>query len=495
VRRIWPFALVAVLAEASSAMPPGPKSLRALWVSLGFLAACAFTIAGPWVQRRRWMRVVPAILFCTSVVWLQLAQGGSATGIMIVFLIPLIWAVLYQGRLESAVVVAAVVAGNLCAAAITHASTSVMVRRGVLWTLISALIAVSVHVVRDRMANSAAQQAELRRQAVALRAAAERLTAIHDVDGVIATSVALAAELASPPGNELRRATFFRPVDGRITAQSEFDQRNWSMGSFPIEDDPYLPEVLTKLVARHGVLREEDAGPELREILRDSGVKAAGYVPVLYKGRLEGVLSVSSRSGPLTDNLFEQLKGVGRLTELALSNARANEEREAQATTDELTGLQNRRGFDRLLVDRPGRSGFAILCIDVDDLKSVNDALGHRAGDELLVMVASTLNGLLRRGDVMARVGGDEFAVICFGASSATARKIADRMIQALTEMEITGWPIRVSIGVAAGGSCDEARAVLERADAVMYEAKRQGGMQFVVAPESFSGERVSSLA
>lgn len=166
-RRIWPFALVAVLAEASTAMPPGPKSLPALWISLGFLVACAFTIAAPWVQLPRWMRVVPAILFCISVVWLDVAQGGSATGVMIVFLIPLIWAVLYQSRLETAVVVAAVVAGNLCAAATTHASTPVMVRRGVLWTLIGALIAVSVHLVRDRMANSVAQQAELRRQAVA----------------------------------------------------------------------------------------------------------------------------------------------------------------------------------------------------------------------------------------------------------------------------------------------------------------------------------------
>ena len=441
------------------------------------------------------MRVVPAILFCISVVWLDVAQGGSATGVMIVFLIPLIWAVLYQSRLETAVVVAAVVAGNLCAAATTHASTPVIVRRGVLWTLIGALIAVSVHLVRDRMANSVAQQAELRRQAVAFHAAAEKLTAIHDVDGVIATSVALAAELASPAGNKFTRATFFRPVDGRITSQSEFDQRNWSMGSFPIEDDPYLPEVLTTLVARHGVLREEDAGPELRKILRDSGVKAAGYVPVLCKGRLEGVLSVSSRSGPLTDNLFEQLKGVGRLTELALSNARANEAREAQAATDELTGLQNRRGFDRLLVDRPGRSGFAILSIDVDDLKSVNDTLGHGAGDELLVTVASTLNGLLRRGDVMARVGGDEFAAICFESNSAAARDVADRMIRALDEMEIAGRPVRVSIGVAAGASCDEARAVFERADAVMYEAKRRGGMQFVVAPEPFADKRVSSLA
>jgi diguanylate cyclase (GGDEF)-like protein len=157
--------------------------------------------------------------------------------------------------------------------------------------------------------------------------------------------------------------------------------------------------------------------------------------------------------------------------------------------TDELTGLANRRNFEQLLEHRPGRQPFAVLAVDVDGLKLVNDSKGHAAGDELLVAIGQALAGALRRGDVLARVGGDEFAAFCFDADSVAAADIAARMFRALALVHVAGVAARVSVGAACGASIADGRSVHAQADAAMYEAKRAGGMRFV----SSFGEHGSS--
>ncbi len=124
------------------------------------------------------------------------------------------------------------------------------------------------------------------------------------------------------------------------------------------------------------------AGPQVQERLASLGVTHGVYVPVHLDGAIDGVLSVTTRGEPVSYELFEYCKALGHITELALQNARAHERLEAQATTDELTGLANRRAFDDLLARRPGRLPFCILAIDLDGLKRVNDTFGHAAGDE-----------------------------------------------------------------------------------------------------------------
>ena len=97
-------------------------------------------------------------------------------------------------------------------------------------------------------------------------------------------------------------------------------------------------------------------------------------------GRLHGVLAVSGRGQPIPPSLFHHLSALGRVVELALANAIAHQEITAQATTDDLTGLANRRGFFLAAAGRPGRRGFAIIAADVDGLKLTNDRYGHPAG-------------------------------------------------------------------------------------------------------------------
>ena len=170
-----------------------------------------------------------------------------------------------------------------------------------------------------------------------------------------------------------------------------------------------------------------------------------------------------------------------------VTERKAYEERLArQATHDSLTGLPNRRLLmDRLgqALARAGRSGqrVAVLYLDLDDFKVVNDSLGHDAGDELLVAVAERLRDCLRPEDTVARLGGDEFAVLVEDAEdAAAAARVAERIGEALREAPFEVRDRRMTVGASVGVVlADEQRRgaedLLRGADLAMYEAKDRG--------------------
>lgn len=172
-----------------------------------------------------------------------------------------------------------------------------------------------------------------------------------------------------------------------------------------------------------------------------------------------------------------------------------------QSRHDPLTGLANRVRFDERLrqaLRMPGRPGrqVGVLAIDLNDFKLVNDALGHSAGDELLIAVADRLRGCVGEDDAIARLGGDEFAVLIEGVSD-DARRVAERIVGSFDQpflVEGQELLIRPSVGLAvaepdsAGQSAEE---LLKRADSAMYVGKRSGfaGVQvFSEAEEPAAG-------
>lgn len=177
---------------------------------------------------------------------------------------------------------------------------------------------------------------------------------------------------------------------------------------------------------------------------------------------------------------------VSALTAEVLERARREATLRAEALTDGLTGLANRRLLDDRLTLAAHRlvrgDGLAVVVIDLDGLKAVNDALGHRSGDAVLRAAGSRLEAIIRPGDTAARLGGDEFVAVCEGiVDAAAAADLGDRILAALTaplDFEGQTIDVRASIGVghAHGRSWIAPADLLHRADAAMYAAKRAGG-------------------
>ena len=167
----------------------------------------------------------------------------------------------------------------------------------------------------------------------------------------------------------------------------------------------------------------------------------------------------------------------------------ARQQREAdafstEARTDALTGLKNRRSFDEELhrqFAQRQRQGivFALLLIDVDRFKQVNDTHGHPAGDLVLRSVAELLTKTLREMDLVYRYGGDEFAVICPGSRLHEAATAAERIRQTVETTPVLlkagSTPVTLSVGVAEVDGSEIADGMLQRADEALYAAKHAG--------------------
>ncbi|HWM63155.1 MAG TPA: diguanylate cyclase, partial [Solirubrobacterales bacterium] len=161
------------------------------------------------------------------------------------------------------------------------------------------------------------------------------------------------------------------------------------------------------------------------------------------------------------------------------------EELRRQASQDSLTGLKNRRRFEedlRIELARSRREGAegALLMLDLDNFKQVNDSLGHPIGDRLIEEMAGVLRGRMRETDVLARLGGDEFAIVLPRCDVAEAQGVAEAILEAIREHvpQTDGVPpITASVGIAMFGRSHDAdfESVQSRADTAMYEAKDAG--------------------
>jgi diguanylate cyclase (GGDEF)-like protein len=484
VRRVLPFALVMLLAEASLGLPPGPASIGYTALNLALLAAAVGCFFLPWDRLPSWMTVVMPLLVVAVVLTLVLAIGGSSSGVGIVILVPLVWTALYHRRWESVVVVGAVVLTELITSLTpVQITDAALLRRVVFWTLLGGLISFAAHDLREQLHRLLGQREATLRRTVALEAAAEELTSILDPDEVLTVATRLATDLVLPVGTAVHRARYFRVDGSTLTVVAQYDETGRTIVEpLPPDELSHLREVLGAGSVVHRPLDPGAARP--REVGFDGSVGGTEsvFVPVHLNGEIDGVLSVPMGADAISQELVDYCRAFGNLMELALDNANVHRTMEEQATTDALTGLPNRRAFDQLMANRPGRMQFSILAIDVDDLKIVNDTMGHQVGDAVLAHVARSLSPALRRGDLIARMGGDEFAVFLFEADERAAVEAAERMLAALDSPHAPPQSATVSIGIAAGNPDSDPLKVFAAADAAMYHAKRQGGGQYATA-------------
>ena len=181
--------------------------------------------------------------------------------------------------------------------------------------------------------------------------------------------------------------------------------------------------------------------------------------------------------------------GLAAQAAVAITNARLVQRLAEHAATDPLTGLLNRREFERIVGSLP-RQNFAVLAIDIDNLKALNDEFGHEAGDLVLQICGATLGAVLRGGDVLARVGGDEFAALLLDVDATVAADVAERMRSALHGTALPHGRARISLGCAPAPRGADPHGVWRAADDALYQAKRSGKDRVVIIEH---GTRVRS--
>lgn len=202
-----------------------------------------------------------------------------------------------------------------------------------------------------------------------------------------------------------------------------------------------------------------------------AGHERLGTMVVWGIGTAPDLPFISAAMAPLLDLAALSLKRAGELLEL-----------ERQATTDQVTGLLNRHAFFSTL-DRIVQQS-AVMYIDLDEFKAVNDQFGHTLGDRLLSVVGRRLADAVGEQDVVGRIGGDEFAVLCNTANPAEVRAVGERILGALNQtFVIDGHHIvtGASVGIAYSETSILGRPLLDRADQALLEAKAQGKGRSVV--------------
>jgi diguanylate cyclase (GGDEF)-like protein len=213
-------------------------------------------------------------------------------------------------------------------------------------------------------------------------------------------------------------------------------------------------------------------------------------VPLVARGSLKGALNIYriGVDASFDADEFELARWFGDAAALALDNAQIRARLEHLAHTDSLTGLYNHRYFHERLRSELGRAGrardtLALMMLDIDDFKRVNDVCGHGEGDELLQALADVLRSTVRDSDVVCRVGGEEFAVILPDCGGDDALAMAGRLKTSLAEVATdTAGAMTLSVGIALGPEhAMNARELLACAESAMMTAKAQGKDQAVV--------------
>lgn len=293
------------------------------------------------------------------------------------------------------------------------------------------------------------------------------------------------------------------------------------------EDDADFRRILSRRAARMGL--EVDQVPNGKEAIEafkhgqydalvvDLYMPEFGGLEVIEAARevdpdiesliLTGSASVETAVEALRAGVYDYLtKPLESMTEfeMALSralerrrlikeNQRLFEENKRLAVTDPLTGLSNRHKLQEKLngeLERASRYGrpLSIIMIDMDELKAINDTLGHPAGDEALIMVARAIERCIRKVDLAARFGGDEFVIVLPEADISVAVSVAERLHQEVAKLKLEDRTLGISLGVASWKKTYTTPEIfIDAADRAMYLAKRSEGGRVQIADKESS--------
>ena len=471
------------LALVSVLIPNGVQRWDWYIAAIGFsLAVAAMWWLTPWRRLPTWCRVVP-LLVATAAIGCLIHSASTSTGLGSLLLLPLLYSAFYGARWESYVLIPAIGTAQGLIGLSNHDSGIVLTRLLVFWVALLVMISIAAHSLRRNLQSTVDNAKEEARQSAVVAKATRSLTASLDPSEVIQNATRLATDLTSSFRISARRGQYFAVEGEMLTIVADTDPTGMSAAEvrLPIAEHPMARAVTATGQAVNGPLDLDQCGPAVRAVLEKFGVTHGAYVPINLHGKLTGILSVSGRGEVIQPGVFERVRLIGSLTEMALTNAAAHQVVEEQALTDPLTKLANRRELERAFARLPDRLPFAFIAADLDDLKGVNDRFGHPAGDAVIVEVASAIASLARKGDTVARVGGDEFSVLMLDATSDGVERLAGSIHDALSHIRLPSGTPRLSIGACVAAPGSDTGLVQGTADAALYEAKHRGGASTVV--------------
>ncbi|MBL0746383.1 putative bifunctional diguanylate cyclase/phosphodiesterase [Nocardioides baculatus] len=461
-----PFAAVAAACLAVILVPP---YVSAWWVYT-LAAAVLACVGGSFAlslreAERTWLDAVPAYLMFVFVALVHHAAGGavggSSSGLSAAVLLPILWLAITGTRRELGI------ASGLTV--LVFVAPIVLVgppaygwgdwRRIVVWSAVALVLGPLVQrIVHD-----------LDRQTRRARLANERVERLFD-------DAPHGVALLDAAGVILRVNTSLAVTVGLEPSEMV----GHHLGSFETPGEHAIADHLERLMSDR-----VDMDAECR--LRDSGgndVAIALSSTVVPDPQVGDIVMVN------VVDISDRRRYLDRLSHLA--------------DHDVLTGLANRRRFEVELerhLDRCRRHGpvGALLLLDLDNFKQVNDSLGHNAGDELLVTIAGLLRRSIRSTDVVARVGGDEFAIMLTDGDQAATQRVADQVVERIRDHAATldGVRRRVSASVGAvtfAAATEHSADILALADMTMYDAKESGRNRVALLAEGDSRSPRSSM-
>jgi diguanylate cyclase (GGDEF)-like protein len=341
----------------------------------------------------------------------------------------------------------------------------------------AALIA-GVRVAVFRRARVAALETRVREQDLAAEAQLESLAALSSelrLDEVLNRISASASSAMSGAQFALLLAEGERMRVFRTTEVPEDPERElelWAQASAEaLRGGPIVIDDLASVPALKSLTAH-------RELQFGSACAAA----LVFRDRLLGVLiALAPGERVFLPHDVRSLETYAGHAAIALANAQRVGQLERSAMEDPLTGLANKRAFHRACAAEAGRaareeSTVALVMLDIDHFKEINDTYGHPFGDYVLAAVAKALRAAVRAHDTVARLGGEEFALVLPGSNSEAAYDVAERARELIARIELPKGHLASSAGVAVtGGEGASAKGLLDAADRALYDAKRTG--------------------
>ncbi len=452
------------------------RSTHTHWLFLGLavFTAVALVVAAFALPKRlptNALFILP-LLCDTLIALLREAQGGAQSGYAALLVLPVVW-VAFVGSRRSVLLVVAALAATLAIPIIAVGAPSYPStgwRGALLLTLVTAIVGLVVeHGVRTTRAHADTETHRARmldrlvqtQSAIAMSELGldEMLRTV--VEEALALTGADAAVVELPEGEDM----VYRAVAG--SAEPYFGLRLPQDGSA----SGYCLATAEPLV----VLDTETDDRVNRDACREVGAGSMVIAPLIHAGRPAGVLKVyAAGAGAVGENEARVLGLLGNVIGTGLARAELLTTMTEHAVTDALTGLANRRSWDEQLAraiahaERTHETLSVAVC-DVNGLKEINDRSGHAAGDELLRGLAARWRADARAADFIARIGGDEFAIMLPGADEAGAHDVVERLIRSLPD------GTSVAFGVAEWDLREDADDLMSRADLRMYDEKRRG--------------------